>query len=92
MSMASGSASSCSNGDANTTKCIEYTVFKLSKKVVRFVFYNVEGGLSKCDVALGSGVQYCTFLSHSGVYNLSQFVQMAYTFTWMADLSILKIS
>jgi hypothetical protein len=97
MSMASGSApSSCSkvkyrDGDTSN-RCSEYTVFILSKKLVRFVFLNTEGGLAKCDMAPGSKGPFCTFFTSSGAYDLTQYVEMTYSFAFSAEISNIKIT
>jgi hypothetical protein len=65
VSMASGSASICSKVKYTTgttsSDCQRYTVFVLSKKLVRFQFINSEGSLTTCDRAPGSGGKLCQY-------------------------------
>jgi hypothetical protein len=93
--MASGSTSICRkikylDGKTDGT-CASYTVFILSKKLVRFQFLNSEGGLTTCDVAPG-GSKACVYYADEGTNPLFGDVGLDFQDSLTAVLSSISIT
>jgi hypothetical protein len=93
--VASGSTSTCSKikytDGAVSSDCKSYTVFIVSKKLVRFVFFDSKGKLTSCDVALG-GKKSCVYYQYEYSMTLYMYNVLSGIHTRTADISVMQIT